>query len=108
MVVSKGGKRWNSTRARSGSLLALMAVYNLLYSVGPAPTFCTVTWMLGWLLFQSATDLSIPVTQDQMVKFTGPLEVLLLLELELPPQAARETTSTSARLTKASWSAKRR
>src|SRR5437764_15478539 len=64
--------------------------------------------MLGWLLFQSATDLSIPVTQDQKVKFTGPLEVPLLLELEPPPQAAREIMSTSARLTKAGWSAKRR
>src|SRR5258708_4161040 len=85
-----------------------MAVYNLLYSVGPAPTFASLTWMLGWLLFQSATDLSIPVTQDQMVKFTGPLEVLPLLELEPPPQAAREIMSTSARLTKAGWSAKRR
>ena len=63
--------------------------------------------MLGWLLFQSATDLSIPVTQDQKVKFTGPLEVLLLLELE-PPQAARGAISTSAILTMATPGAKRR
>jgi hypothetical protein len=36
-----------------------------------------------------------PGTQDQKVKFTGPLEVLLLLGLELPPQAAREAMSTN-------------
>src|SRR5438876_8052299 len=107
-VVSKVGMSWNSTWARSGSLLALIAVYNLLYSVGPDPTLASLTWMLGWLLFQSATDLSIPVTQDQKVKFTGPLEVLLLPELEPPPQAAREIMSISARLKKAGRSAKRR
>src|SRR6266567_4290497 len=107
-VVSKVGKSWNSTWARSGSLLALIAVYNLLYSVGPDPTLASLTWMLGWLLFQSATDLSIPVTQDQKVKFTGPLEVLLLPELEPPPQAARGAKISSAMLTMAIWSATRR
>jgi len=64
--------------------------------------------MLGWLLFQSATDLSIPVTQDQKVKFTGPVEVLEVLELEPPPQAARGTIISSATLKMANPGAKRR
>src|SRR5947209_12382366 len=104
-VVPKVGKSWNSTCPRSGSLLALMAVYNLSYSVVPPPTLATVTWILGWLLLKSATDLSIPVTQDQKVKFTRPLEVPLELE---PPQAARGAISTSAKLTMASFAACRR
>jgi hypothetical protein len=62
--------------------------------------------MLGWDWFQSATDLSTPVTQDQKVKFTGPVEVLP--ELEPPPQAARGAISTSAMLTIANAGAKRR
>src|SRR2546423_2923480 len=86
----------------SGSLLALMAVNNLSYSVLPAPTLITLTWMLGWVLFQSAADLSAPGTQAQTVKFTGPLEVVLPeLEPPLPPQAAREAMIANARLTRA-------
>ena len=67
--------------------------------------------MPGWLLLKSVTDLSIPGTQDQKVKFTGPLEVLLLPELELPlppPQAARGAISTNARMTMANRAALRR
>jgi len=88
-----------------------MAVNNLSYSVVLDPTLANVTWMLGWVLFQSATDLSTPVTQAQKVNFTGPLEVLLLPELELPlppPQAARGAMSTNARMTMANRAAERR
>ncbi len=59
---------------------------------------------LGWDLLNAATDLSIPGTQDQKDKFTGPLEVEVPLELE-PPQAARGAISTSAKLTMASFAA---
>src|SRR5579875_4022584 len=78
----------------SGSLLALIAVNNLSYSAGPAPTLLQETWMSGWVLFQSATDLSIPGTHDQNVSFTGPVVVPPPPELVvLPPQAAREARS---------------
>ena len=60
--------------------------------------------MLGWDLLKSATDLSIPGTQDQKFKVTGPPEVEVPLELE-PPQAARGAISTSAKLTMASFAA---
>jgi hypothetical protein len=69
--------------------------------------------MLGWVLFQSATDLSRPVTQPQRVNFTGPLEVLLLPELELelpppPPQAARGVKINSRTLSMAIFTTKPR
>jgi hypothetical protein len=48
-----------------------------------------------------------PVTQDQKVKLTGPLEVPPELELP-PPQAARGTMISSATLTMANPDAKRR
>ena len=85
-----------------------MAVNNLSYSVVLDPTLANVTWMLGWVLFQSATDLSTPTTQDQRVNFTGPLEVVLLPELEPPPQAAKGAMSTNARMTMANRAALRR
>jgi len=59
-------------------------------------------------LFQSATDLSTPDTQDQKVKFTGPVEVPEVLELGPPPQAARGTIISSATLKMANPGAKRR
>src|SRR5579863_6708424 len=106
-VVSKVGKSWYSISATSGALLALMAVYNLLYSRGPAPTLTQLTWISGWDLLKSATCLSMFGIQAQYVKVTGPVEELLFGELE-PPQAARGTMSRSATATKAKPDAKRR
>src|SRR5579859_287402 len=103
-VVSKVGRTWYSTWPRSGSLLALIAVYNLSYSAGPEPTLTTLTWMLGWLLFQSATDLSMPGTQDQKVRFTGPLLLPPLVppeEVLEPPHAANGPRTRRARTSKA-------
>src|SRR5579875_69431 len=108
-VVSKVGRYWNSTWPRSGSLLALIAVNNLSYSAGPEPTLLQETWMSGCVLFQSATDLSMPGTHDQNVSFTGPVVVLPPPELVvLPPQAAREAMMSSAKLTLDSHPSERR
>src|SRR5438876_165259 len=92
---------------------------SVIYSLGLAAcslaassaNLANVTWMLGWVLFQSATDLSTPVTQAQKVNFTGPLEVPLVPELGAPPpppQAARGAMINSRTLTIANSTTKRR
>ena len=63
----------------------------------------------GWPVTPKPTDGPVPDAVAGLARlYASPVEVLLLPELEPPPQAAREAMSMSATATKANPDAKRR
>ena len=66
LVISNEGISSYSTSATSGMPVPdLMASASFTYSALPPPTSSNVTWMLGWVLLNSATNRFWPGDQSQ-------------------------------------------